>query len=47
MTNSEKVIQAIQSGNLEQVDEWLQLALDEDDEETLYLLGNSLFQLGF
>ncbi|SHE60065.1 Tetratricopeptide repeat-containing protein [Atopostipes suicloacalis DSM 15692] len=47
MTNSEKVIQAIQSGNLEEVDEWIQLALDEDDEETLYLLGNSLYQLGF
>ena len=47
MTNSEKVIQAIQSGNLEEVDEWIQRALDEDDDETLYLLGNSLYQLGF
>lgn len=47
MTYSEKVIEAIQNGDLEIVDENLQLALDLDDEETLYLLGNSLLQLGF
>lgn len=47
MTYSEKVIEAIQTGNLDEVDERIQLALDADDEETLYLLGNTLFQLGF
>lgn len=47
MTYSEKVIEAIQTGNLDEVDELIQLALDADDEETLYLLGNTLFQLGF
>ncbi|HLR92121.1 MAG TPA: hypothetical protein VK048_03595, partial [Atopostipes sp.] len=47
MTHSEKVIEAIQSGRLEEVDELIQQALELDDEETLYLLGNTLFQLGF
>lgn len=47
MTYSEKVIEAIQTGNLDEVDELIQLALGADDEETLYLLGNTLFQLGF
>lgn len=47
MTYSEKVIEAIQNGRLEEVDGLIQQALDLDDEETLYLLGNTLFQLGF
>lgn len=47
MTYSEKVIEAIQMGNLNEIDELIQSAFDNDDEETLYLLGNTLFQLGF
>lgn len=47
MTYSEKVIEEIQLGNLEEVDANISLALEHDDEETLYLLGNTLFQLGF
>lgn len=47
MTYSEMVIEAIQSGNFEVVDENIQLALDLDDMDTLYLLGNTLLQLGF
>ncbi|MDN6195620.1 MAG: tetratricopeptide repeat protein [Atopostipes suicloacalis] len=47
MSYSETVIDLIQSGELEEVDENIQLALMEDDEETIYLLGNSLYQLGF
>jgi len=47
MTYSEIVISEIQNGNLDEVEENLQLALGNDDEETLYLLGNTLLQLGF
>lgn len=47
MSYSEKVIDLIQSGQLEEVDENIQLALMQDDTETIYLLGNSLYQLGF
>jgi len=47
MTYSEIVISEIQNGNLDEVEDNLQLALDSDDEETLYLLGNTLLQLGF
>src|SRR5699024_12550689 len=47
MTYSEKVIEAIQTGNLDEVDQLIELALGADDEETLYLHGNTLFQLGF
>lgn len=47
MTYSEKVIEAIQMGNLNEIDDLIQSAFDNDDEETLYLLGNTLFQLGF
>lgn len=47
MTYSEHVIELIQSGNLDEVDETIQQALAVDDEETLHLLGNTLYQLGF
>lgn len=47
MTYSEMMIADIQNGNLEQAEENLELALNFDDAETLYLLGNTLFQLGF
>lgn len=47
MTYSEIVIAEIQNGNLEEVETNLQLALENDDDETLYLLGNTLYQLGF
>lgn len=47
MTYSEQVIELIQSGKLEAVDETIQQALAVDDEETLHLLGNTLYQLGF
>lgn len=47
MTYSEQVIELIQSGNLDAVDEIIAQALAIDDEETLYLLGNTLYQLGF
>lgn len=47
MSYSEKVIDLIQSGQLEEVDETIQLALMQDNDETIYLLGNSLYQLGF
>ena len=47
MDYSEIVIAEIQNGNLDDVEENLQLALDSDDEDTLYLLGNTLYQLGF
>ncbi len=47
MTYSEKVIEAIQSGNLEEVDSNIESAFLYDDEDTLYLLGNTLLQLGF
>lgn len=47
MTYSEQVIELIQSGNLDAVDETIQQALALDDEETLHLLGNTLYQLGF
>ena len=47
MTYSEIVIAEIQNGNLEEVEINLQLALENDDDETLYLLGNTLYQLGF
>ena len=47
MTYSEQVIELIQSGRLDAVDETIQQALANDDEETLHLLGNTLYQLGF
>lgn len=47
MSYSEMVIDLIQTGELDQVDEYIQLALMEDDQEMVYLLGNSLYQLGF
>lgn len=47
MSYSEKVIELIQTGNLDEVDETIQLALMHDDDDTIYLLGNSLYQLGF
>ena len=47
MSYSEKVIELIQTGNLDEVDETIQLALMHDNDETVYLLGNSLYQLGF
>lgn len=47
MTYSEQVIELIQSGNLEAVDETIQQALAIDEEDTLHLLGNTLYQLGF
>ncbi len=47
MTYSEIVIAEIQNGNLEAAEENLELAINYDDEETLYLLGNTLYQLGF
>lgn len=47
MTYSNKVIEMIQTANLEKVDENIELAFLHDDEDTLYLLGNTLFQLGF
>lgn len=47
MTYSEMMIAEIQNGNLELAEENLELALSFDDEETLYLLGNTLLQLGF
>lgn len=47
MRYSENVIELIQSGNLDEVDESIQLALDHDEEDLLFLLGNSLYQLGF
>lgn len=47
MTYSEIVIAEIQNGHLDEAEENLQYALDNDDTETLYLLGNTLYQLGF
>lgn len=47
MTYSEKVIELIQMGNLDEVEETIGLAFLHDDEEMIYLLGNSLYQLGF
>lgn len=47
MTYSEKVIELIQAGNIDEVDVNISLAIDHDDDETLYLLGNTLLQLGF
>jgi tetratricopeptide (TPR) repeat protein len=47
MNYSEIVIAEIQNGNLEEAEENLQLALDNDEEDMLYLLGNTLYQLGF
>lgn len=47
MSYSEKVIEVIQTGKLDEVDENIQLAFMHDDEDTIYLLGNSLYQLGF
>ncbi len=47
MRYSENVIELIQSGNLDEVDESIQLALDHEEEDLLFLLGNSLYQLGF
>lgn len=47
MTYSEQVIELIQSGNLHEVDDAIEQALAVDEEETLHLLGNTLYQLGF
>lgn len=47
MKYSEIVIAEIQNGNLEEAKINLELALESDDSDTLYLLGNTLFQLGF
>ena len=47
MKYSEIVIAEIQNGNLEAAEENLELAINYDDEDTLYLLGNTLYQLGF
>lgn len=47
MSYSEKVIDLIQTGMLDEVDETIEQALLHDDDDTLYLLGNSLYQLGF
>ena len=47
MTYSEIVIAEIQKGNLDVVEENLELAINYDDEDTLFLLGNTLYQLGF
>lgn len=47
MKYSELMIAEIQNGNLEEAEENLELALQLDDTDTLYLLGNTLFQLGF
>lgn len=47
MTYSERVIEAIQSGQLDIVDENIQQALSTDGQDTLYLLANTLLQLGF
>lgn len=47
MNYSEMMIAEIQNGNLDKVEEQLELALQFDDSDTLYLLGNTLFQLGF
>ena len=47
MTYSEIVIAEIQKGNLEVAEENIELAINYDDEETLFLLGNTLYQLGF
>lgn len=47
MSYSEKVIDLIQTGNLNEVDETIEQALLHDNDDTLYLLGNSLYQLGF
>lgn len=47
MKYSNKVIEMIQSANLDKVNENIELAFLHDDEDTLYLLGNTLFQLGF
>lgn len=47
MTYSERVIEAIQSGQLDIVDENIKQALSTDGQDTLYLLANTLLQLGF
>lgn len=47
MNYSEIVIAEIQNGNLDEAETNLRLALDHDDEDMLYLLGNTLYQLGF
>ena len=47
MKYSEIVIAEIQNGNLNEVQVNMELALESDDSDTLYLLGNTLFQLGF
>ena len=47
MKYSEIVIAEIQNGDLDKAYENLEIALEMDDSDTLYLLGNTLFQLGF
>lgn len=47
MKYSEIVIAEIQNGNFDEVAINMELALESDDSDTLYLLGNTLFQLGF
>ena len=47
MSYAMDVIEAIQSQNLSEVEHLLDQSIKEDSEETLYMLADSLFQLGF
>lgn len=47
MSYAMDVIEAIQSQNLSEIETLLQKSIKEDDEDTLYMLADSLYQLGF
>ena len=47
MSYSQKLINQIQSGELENINELLKQAVENDVDEDVYLLADSLFQLGF
>lgn len=47
MSYSEQVIQAIQEERINEAEERLDQALEKDEEDELYLLADSLYQLGF
>lgn len=47
MSYAMDVIEAIQSQNLSEIEMLLEQSIKEDDEDTLYMLADSLYQLGF
>lgn len=47
MSYGEKMIQALQDNNLEEATELFQQAMEKDSDDELYLLSDSLYQLGF